>query len=61
MTSIVAGIGDALGITKNSIRGLNSFISDIRACTSLLSLLFYYLEPAGRIFADLDLVFRFVT
>jgi len=34
MTSLVSAIGEAVGISKNSIRGLTTFISDVRACTN---------------------------
>lgn len=33
MSSLVSAIGEAVGISKNSIRGLTTFISDVRACT----------------------------
>ena len=33
MSSLVSAIGEGLGISKNSIRGLATFISDVRECT----------------------------
>jgi AP-2 complex subunit alpha len=34
MSSLVSAIGEGLGISKNSIRGLSTFISDVRECAN---------------------------